>query len=161
MSAGREAAERAFEALEDVQAPDEADRPGQDNQHKPARRSESRERVKRITVRFLDDEHAAISEKATAAGLSFGAYLRACALGDAGPRAQRSPTVERGLASQAIAELNKAGSNLNQITHSINMEMWPGTPHVTGACDAVRGAALQILRAFGFKNHDSQGQPPQ
>ncbi|MGO9985384.1 MAG: plasmid mobilization protein [Rhodomicrobium sp.] len=158
MSAGREAAQRAVEALEEVLAEGEADQPGQANQEKPKRRSESRQRAKRETVRFLDEEHAAIQAKADAAGLSFGAYLRACALGDAGPRAQRSPTIERGLASQAIAELNKAGSNLNQITHAINMKTWPGTPHVTGACDAVKSAALQILRAFGFKSHDSQRQ---
>lgn len=161
MSAGREAAKRAFEALEDALAPDEADQAKQDNQPKPKRRSENRQRMKGTFVRLTEAEHEAAKAKADAAGLSFAAYLRACALGDAGPRAQRSPTIERGLAAQAIAELNKAGSNLNQIAHSINMEMWPGTPHVTGACDAVRGAALQILRAFGFKSHDSQGQPPQ
>lgn len=121
--------------------------------------SETRERVKRKTVRFLDDEYTAIEAKAAAASLSFGAYLRACALGDAGPRAQRSPSVDRELAAHAIAELNKAGSNLNQIARAVNMENWPGTAHVTEACDAVKTAALQILRAYGYKTHDRQGQP--
>lgn len=124
-----------------------------------APRSETRQRSKRETIRFLDEEHAAIRAKAANANLSFGAYLRACALGDAGPRAQRSPTIDRELASQAIAELNKAGSNLNQIAHAVNLKNWPGTSHLLEATGAVKSAALQILRAFGYKTHDSQGEP--
>ena len=124
-------------------------------------RSEARQRAARVTVRFLPDEHAELEARASAAGLSPSAYLRACALGDAGPRARRSPTVERSLAAQAIAELNKAGSNLNQIARAVNMEQWPGTSSVTAAADAVKQAAIQILQSFGYKTHDSQGQPPQ
>lgn len=124
-------------------------------------RSENRQRGKIVPTRFLPDEHAELEARAAAAGLSPSAYLRACALGDAGPRARRSPTVERSLAAQAIAELNKAGSNLNQIARAVNMEQWPGTSSVTAAADAVRQAAQQILHAFGYKTHDSQGQPPQ
>ena len=124
-------------------------------------RSEARQRAARVTVRFLPEEHAELEARAAAAGLSPSAYLRACALGDAGPRARRSPTVERSLAAQAIAELNKAGSNLNQIARAVNMEQWPGTSSVTAAADAVKQAAIQILQSFGYKTHDSQGQPPQ
>ena len=124
-------------------------------------RSEARQRAARVTVRFLPDEHAELEARASAAGLSSSAYLRACALGDAGPRARRSPTVERSLAAKAIAELNKAGSNLNQIARAVNMEEWPGTPSMTAAADAVRQAANQVLQAFGYKIHDCQGESPQ
>lgn len=124
-------------------------------------RSENRQRGKIVPTRFLPEEHAELEARAAAAGLSPSAYLRACALGDAGPRARRSPTVERSLAAQAIAELNKAGSNLNQIARAVNMEQWPGTSSVTAAADAVRQAAQQILHAFGYKTHDRQGQSPQ
>ena len=124
-------------------------------------RSENRQRGKIVPTRFLPEEHAELEARAAAAGLSPSAYLRACALGDAGPRARRSPTVERSLAAQAIAELNKAGSNLNQIARAVNMEQWPGTSSVTAAADAVKQAAVQILQSFGYKTHDSQGQPPQ
>ena len=124
-------------------------------------RSENRQRGKIVPTRFLPEEHAELEARAAAAVLSPSAYLRACALGDAGPRARRSPTVERSLAAQAIAELNKAGSNLNQIARAVNMEQWPGTSSVTAAADAVKQAAIQILQSFGYKTHDSQGQPPQ
>jgi hypothetical protein len=124
-------------------------------------RSEARQRAARVTVRFLPDEHAELEARASAAGLSPSAYLRACALGDAGPRARRSPTVERSLAAQAIAELNKAGSNLNQIARAVNMEQWPGSSSMIEATEAVKRAATMILQAFGYKTHDSQGKPPQ
>ena len=119
-------------------------------------RSEARQRAARVTVRFLPDEHAELEARAAEAGLSPGAYLRACALGDAGPRARRSPTVERSLAAQAIAELNKVGSNLNQIARAVNMKEWPGTSSMTEAAEAVTRAANQVLQAFGYKPHDCQ-----
>jgi len=124
-------------------------------------RSEARQRAARVTVRFLPDEHAELEARAAAAGLSPSAYLRACALGDAGPRARRSPTVERSLAAQAIAELNKAGSNLNQIARAVNMEQWPGSSSMIEATEAVRQAANMILQAFGYKTHDRQGESSQ
>lgn len=124
-------------------------------------RSEARQRAHRVTVRFLPDEHAELETRAATAGLSPSAYLRACALGDAGPRARRSPTVERGLAAQAIAELNKAGSNLNQIARAVNMKDWPGTPSMTAAAEAVKMAANQILQVFGYRVHDRERESPQ
>ena len=124
-------------------------------------RSENRQRGKIVPTRFLPDEHAELEARAAAAGLSPSAYLRSCALGDAGPRARRSPTLDRELAARAIAELNKAGSNLNQIARAVNMEQWPGTSSMTAAADAVRQAAKMILQAFGYKTHDRQGEPSQ
>lgn len=124
-------------------------------------RSEKRQRGKIVPTRFLPDEYAELEGRAAAAGQSLSAYLRACALGEAGPRSRRSPTVERRLAAQAIAELNKAGSNLNQIARAVNMKDWPGTPSMTAAADAVSRAALRILQVFGYKPHDSQREPAQ
>ncbi len=125
------------------------------------RRSENRQRGKIVPTRFLPDEHAELEARAAEAGLSPSAYLRACALGDAGPRARRSPTVERSLAAQAIAELNKAGSNLNQIARAVNMEQWPGTPQMTAAAEAVKQAANRILESFGYRVHDRERESPQ
>ena len=108
-------------------------------------------------MRFENNEFDDVESRAGEAGLSNAAYLRACALGNAGPRARRSPTVERQLAAQAIAELNKAGSNLNQIARAVNMALSPAAPEIKAAADAVKKAARQIIRAFGHKTHDSQG----
>jgi hypothetical protein len=117
-------------------------------------RSEKRERNRRLTVRFLDTEYEVLAERAEAAGLSPGAYMRACALDNAGPRAQRSPSLDRELAAQAIAALNKAGSNLNQIAHGLNIGFQPEREDVEQSAEAVKQAALQILRTFGYKTYD-------
>jgi hypothetical protein len=122
-------------------------------------RSENRRRPHSVTVRFDEKEFPDLESRAEKAGLSKAAYLRSCGLGDAGPRARRSPTVERRLAAQAIAELNKAGSNLNQIARAVNMAAFPAKAEVKDAAEAVKLAARQIIRAFGHKTHDSQGEP--
>jgi hypothetical protein len=115
--------------------------------------SETRQREKRITVRFLDTEYEVLTAKADAAGLTPGAYVRTCALGSTGPRARRSPTIDRELAARAIAELNKAGSNLNQIAHTLNIGFQPEREEVEKSAAAVKQAALQILQAFGYKTY--------
>ena len=104
-------------------------------------RSETRQRKKSVCVRFENNEFDDVESRAGEAGLSNAAYLRACALGNAGPRARRSPTVERQLAAQAIAELNKAGSNLNQIARAVNMALSPAAPEIKAAANAVKKAA--------------------
>ena len=116
--------------------------------------SETRQREKRITVRFLDTEYEVLTAKADDAGLTPGAYVRTCALGSAGPRARRSPTIDRELAARAIAELNKAGSNLNQIAHALNIGFQPEREEVEKSAAAVKQAALQILKAFGYRTYD-------
>jgi multidrug resistance efflux pump len=117
-------------------------------------RSETRQREKRITVRFLDTEYEVLTARADETGLTPGTYVRTCALGSAGPRARRSPTIDRELAAQAIAELNKAGSNLNQIAHALNIGFQPEREDVKKSAAAVKQAALQILKAFGYKTYD-------
>lgn len=124
-------------------------------------RSENRKRPHSVTVRFDEKEFPDLESRAGEAGLSKAAYLRSCALGDAGPRARRSPTVERRLAAQAIAELNKAGSNLNQIARAVNMAAFPAAKDIKEAAEAVKLAARQIIKAFGHKTHDSQGKSSQ
>jgi hypothetical protein len=55
--------------------------------------SDKRQRGKIHPVRCTFDEFKAIAAKADQAGLSIPAFMRAAALGDAGPRAQRRPSV--------------------------------------------------------------------
>jgi hypothetical protein len=82
--------------------------------------SEKRKRTKATTHRWLQDEFNAVSEKARDAGLSFGAYVRAAALGDAGPRAQRRlPVVEENVL-RVLALHGKYGNNMNQIAYQLN-----------------------------------------
>jgi hypothetical protein len=73
-----------------------------------------------ISFRCTAQDHAVIHEASTRAGLSIGAYLRALALGTAGPRAVRRPPIERRELARLLGHLGKVGSNLNQLAHAFN-----------------------------------------
>lgn len=77
-------------------------------------------RTKLIPVRCTADERAAIKAVADKAGLSVGAFLRAAALGDAGPRAVRRPPIERKELARLLGHLGKVGSNINQLAYAFN-----------------------------------------
>lgn len=83
-------------------------------------RKPKRQRQHVEPFRTDDAEHAELVARAREAGFSVGAYVRACALGDAGPRARRRATVDRELLAHNNAALNRVGNNLNQIAHALN-----------------------------------------
>jgi len=71
--------------------------------------------------RTTDAEHAELSARATAAGLSVDAFCRLMTLGDPGPRSRRRlPTGDTRQRAQAIAALNHIGGNLNQGFRALN-----------------------------------------
>jgi hypothetical protein len=77
----------------------------------------------RVTAADLDR----IKEKAQASGLKIGGYLRALALGSAGPRAVRRPPVEREQLARLLGETGKLRSNVNQIAKWTNTERSPAS----------------------------------
>jgi hypothetical protein len=116
----------------------------------PRRTSGSEKRQRRgHSIRLLPDEHAAIERKARAAGMSFASFMRACALGEAGPRSRRSPPVNAELLALAVSALNKAGSNLNQIARALNAARAVGTQECVAALAEARAAVLRILEIVG------------
>src|SRR5262245_22664819 len=84
------------------------------------RKSEKRQRAILKAIRFTADEITTASSNAAQSGLSFGAYVRAAATGDAGPRAQRRLPVDAQLLRQILALHGKYGSNMNQIAYQLN-----------------------------------------
>lgn len=114
--------------------------------------SQKRQRQFKIGVGCDAAEFLVIGEKARAAGLSLASYLRACALGSAGPRAQRAPTVNAEALAHATAALNKVGSNLNQLTRAFHS----GGARITAqelfaVLKDVRAAVSRILEIAGRK----------
>ena len=96
-----------------------------------------------ITVRVNGVERALLEERAAAAGLDVGAYVRAMGLGRRVVGVV--PEVNRG----AWAELARTTANVNQIAAHLNgggRFDERGTPRVAHALDAVRGE-LERLRA--------------
>jgi hypothetical protein len=73
-------------------------------------------------VRCTEEERVAIKAAADQAGLGVGGFVRALALGDAGPRAVRRPPIERKELARLLGHLGKVGSNLNQLAHAFNRD---------------------------------------
>jgi hypothetical protein len=107
-------------------------------------------RGKFIAVRCTPAEYAAIAEKAAAAGLKIGSYLRGVALGDPGPRAARRPPVERTELARILGLLGNLTGNVNQLARGFNQSgRFPGFPELL----AIRREAAEmreaVMRALG------------
>ena len=113
--------------------------------------SEKRQRGAPVSIRFLDDERAEAQAKAAEAGMSLASYGRAAMLGDPGIRAKRAPTLNAVLLAQAVAALNKAGSNLHQIAHHLNAGHAAGSAETVQTLHETRAAVLQIIALTGRK----------
>ena len=79
------------------------------------RLGESERRRRTIGVRVTEAEAAELRERAQAARLSVGAYLRRRALGQ-----RVRSAVERRLGAAELRELNRIGVNLNQMARALN-----------------------------------------
>jgi len=121
----------------------------------PPRKRVKDARTRIIPVRCNETERAAISEKATQSGFSVGAFLRALALGDAGPRAVRRPPIERKELARLLGHLGKVGSNINQIAHGFNRNrILPGFPELLAIREDIRQLRDALMKALG---RDHQG----
>jgi hypothetical protein len=110
-------------------------------------------RTRIIPVRCNESERAAISERATQAGLSVGAFLRSLALGDAGPRAVRRPPIERKELARLLGWLGKLGSNVNQLAHGFNRDgILPGFPELLAIRREVAEMRAALMKALGRGN---------
>jgi hypothetical protein len=84
-------------------------------------KSQNRKRSLSIHTACTLEEYDAITEKATAAGISVGGYLRACGLERITPGTKRRVPVDSVILERAIAEMRRIGNNINQIAHAVNM----------------------------------------
>jgi hypothetical protein len=103
-----------------------------------------------IAVRCSDTEYAAITESAKRAGLSVGAYLRAAATGEAGPRAVRRPPVEHETLARVLGQVGKIGSNVNQVAKGFNgSRLLPGFPEILAIRRDIGELRAALLKALG------------
>ena len=79
------------------------------------RLGEEERRRRTVGVRVTEAEETELRERAQAARLSMGAYLRRRALGQ-----RVRSAVERRLGAAELRELNRIGVNLNQMARTLN-----------------------------------------
>ena len=117
--------------------------------------SENRQRKHVARIRLDDAELAKLEERSRAAGLTVGAYLRACALETAGVRAKPRATIDREVLARVNADLNRVGNNVNQIAHALNIGL--DSPHSVAAAMAdLRGVLAVIRRAAGYPERSAE-----
>jgi hypothetical protein len=115
--------------------------------------SEKRQRNKRSTPRFTEEEFNRIAAKADNAGLGFTAYLRAAALdGDAGPRAVRRPPADHKALREILGHVGRIGNNVNQIARALNAGDAAMLPELQEALRAYLDIRNAIYDALGKKS---------
>lgn len=103
-----------------------------------------------IAVRCTADEHALITEAASRAGFSVGAFLRILAFGSAGPRSVRKPPVERRELARLTGLVGKLGSNMNQLAHGYNRAGGlPGFAEILAMRHEVGEMRAALMKALG------------
>jgi len=113
--------------------------------------SDKRRRPRQSLVRWTDEEFNAIAAKADRAGLAVAAFMRAAALGDPGPRAQRRPPADHVALRQLLGHVGRIGNNINQIARALNIAEKGGfteLPEALRACPAALRACDDIRRAI-------------
>jgi hypothetical protein len=113
--------------------------------------SDKRQRGKIQPVRCTLQEFNAIAAKADKAGLSIAAFMRAAALGDAGPRAQRRPPADHKILRRILGELGRIGNNINQIARALNAGQKIRLPELNDALRAYNALRDAIFEALGKK----------
>lgn len=73
-----------------------------------------------VRVRFDLEARARLDAKAAAAHMTLSDYIRSITSGPGGPRARRKPPVEVRELARVLGELNKWGSNVNQLARVAN-----------------------------------------
>lgn len=125
------------------------------------RKSDKRQRTETLFARVTPEEKSAFVARADRAGMASAAFMRALALGDAGPRARRRRPVEHQALVQALASLNRVGNNLNQIARNTNRGMDIDVPQLRDALHQYHQVIAAIYEALGMEPaRDNQGQEP-
>lgn len=120
--------------------------------------SDKRQRSHQCLIRWTDEEFASISEKADKAGMAVAAFMRAVALGNPGPRAQRRPPADHRALRQILGEIGRIGNNINQIARALNSGDPVNPAELREALHAYLEIRNAIFDALG-KNHGSDNGP--
>jgi len=121
--------------------------------------SDKRQRGEIVAVRLTKDERDTLDALASRSGLAAGAFMRAAAFGDAGPRAQRRPPIDHVALRQMLGQWGRIGNNLNQIAKHLNAG---GPVNILELKEALAGhpdIRIAILRALAMGTIEEDAPP--
>jgi hypothetical protein len=112
--------------------------------------TDKRQRGVIVPVRMTVEERDRLQALSARSGLAAGAFMRAAAFGEAGPRAQRRPSAEAATLRRLLGELGRVGNNVNQIARRLNSGEAASLPQLNEALGAYLGMRNAIYRALGL-----------
>ena len=112
--------------------------------------TETRRRNKRLLVRLDGRELTEIVAGAEAAGLTLASFARKKILSGPARKPSRRAPADAALLAKVLGELNRVGSNLNQIARAINNGDHEAAKELPAAVAVFRGTVVLIMRALGF-----------
>jgi hypothetical protein len=118
--------------------------------------TDKRQRDKTVTVRLTKDEHDALESLSSRSGLALGAFMRAAAFGNSGPRAQRRPPADHQALRQILGHCGRIGNNLNQIAKHLNEGGQASLEELREALKAYLHIRTAILAALTMKTEVSR-----
>jgi hypothetical protein len=127
-------------------------------QRPKARVSQKRIRRNHWDTVLSDSEYAEALAKVDASGLSKSAYTRQLLLGAAGARSRKRLSVDHELFKHALRELNKLGSNINQIARALNTYGVERGMDTNFAALAEVRSAIALMRG-ALRGKDGDGHP--
>jgi hypothetical protein len=122
--------------------------------------SDKRQRTRQCLVRFTEQEYAEVAARADRAGRPTAAFLRAAALGDAGPRAQRRPPADHVALRQILGQCGRIGNNLNQIARQLHQGRRINIPELRETLRAYLDIRTAILTALGMSTEGPRESRP-
>ena len=119
--------------------------------HRPRSGSETRRKERRISLRVLPDEYKQVETAAAGAGLTIASYARLRLVDTPHTRSRRRPLVDVAALARTLGQLNKVGSNINQIAHAINLGETPLTRDIHDTLGGIREVLAAIREAMGLR----------
>jgi hypothetical protein len=120
--------------------------------HRPRTGSDKRKRTRVVGVRMTDQEYAQLEAAAERKGLTVASYVRDMLISQPQTRSRRRPRADVATLARFCGELNRIGSNINQMARAANLGRAPGGAdhtHVMAELLKIFGLARA---AMGFKS---------
>jgi hypothetical protein len=122
------------------------------NEISPKRRSGSAARRRQIVITFRASqaERSELESQACGKGLTLGSHIRGRLFESPQTRQRRRPLADVAALARLMGELNRIGSNINQVARAINLGETPLAHEIQEAMSGLREVIAAIRAAMGL-----------
>ncbi len=118
--------------------------------HRSRSGSETRKKGRLLGIRLTEDECAPLEQGAAHAGLTLASYARLLLVSAPKTRSRRRPLADVAALARTLGQLNKVGSNINQVARAINLGETPLAHEIHDSLSGIREILAAIREAMGL-----------